>query len=458
MAAIALLGISTLASAQQQMLLPYNNPIFQSTWENPAVRPWFRYSIGLPFLSSIEVGAINNGFMLGDVVTDVDGKWVLKPSLVLEELKKHPTSMEYMEFGVDLLHFRMQWRDYFFWLGIRNVTQQSYTMPKELAILALEGNKPLVGETINLNDMHLDLMNYHEFTLGFSKIMENWTFGVRASFLTGQANLQYAANDASLYISDNTDDLYSHTFNMDARLNTSGMPKDEDGYPSPQSLDPAKFKYVNFSNPGFALAGGVAYKPEKNTELTFSFSDVGMIAWGSDLATYQTNETKYKYDGVHGLNRILYERDLNWNLLETSSVRNAFTLNEEKQKRGEAYRTWLSPKFHLMATYNLARATKAGLSFSSTIHQGHFYPSGTMSITQGISDLFFAQAAVSYNQRSFFNVGASLVFNPGPLQFYVVTDNLLGLIKPSIMTATNVRLGMNIVFGPRYKNTLLTHR
>ena len=61
--------------AQSQMLLPYNDILFQSTWENPAVRPMHRFSVGLPILSSIEVGVINNGFKLSDV-SEKDGEWL----------------------------------------------------------------------------------------------------------------------------------------------------------------------------------------------------------------------------------------------------------------------------------------------------------------------------------------------------------------------------------------------
>ncbi len=454
----SVLALSAAANAQTQMLLPYNNPIFQSTWEQPAVRPWFRFSIGLPVISSIEVGVINNSFALADVTEEKDGNLVLVQNKLLDEIDKHKSGLIYQELGVDLLHFRMQWRDWFFWFGARNVTQQSLTLTKDFLNLVGRGNAHFVGETIDLTKTRLDQVNYHEFSFGFSRLMEKWTFGFRASLLTGQINSHFISKKAEIHVSDG-DDLYAHKFELDGSLYTSSFPKDDEGNISLDGFDAKEFKYVNFNNPGFALAGGVTFKPERNTTLEFSFSDVGMIFWNDSLSTYTPKDAQnYEFRGFSGMKRMLYERHLDWDLLNHDELENHLGLDSVKKVDGESYYTWLSPKFHLIVKYKLARATEAGISFSSIIHQGRFYPSATMTITQGVSDIFFAQAAISYNQRSFLNVGGSLVFNPGPLQFYVVCDNVLGIVNPKLLKATNIRLGMNIILGPRYSNMELTHK
>ena len=103
-------------------------------------------------------------------------------------------------------------------------------------------------------------------------------------------------------------------------------------------------------------------------------------------------------------------------------------------------------------------AGTAGLSAAMTIHEGQVYPSFTASIQQGYSALVSGQLAVSYNQLSFLNVGGALVFSPGAYQFYLISDNLYGMLNPIDLKATNLRIGMNIVIGPLYPNSQLTQK
>ena len=77
------------SQAQTQMLLPYNDLAFQSSWANAAVRPMHRFSIGLPVISSLEAGVINNAFSLRDI-SKGDSKRTWYPSLVVSESENIP--------------------------------------------------------------------------------------------------------------------------------------------------------------------------------------------------------------------------------------------------------------------------------------------------------------------------------------------------------------------------------
>ena len=154
---------------------------------------------------------------------------------------------------------------------------------------------------------------------------------------------------------------------------------------------------------------------------------------------------------------MLNQKRIFWRRL-SNELKENFKLDSAANESAKSFNTWLSPKFHLIGTYTFAKQTSLGLSLDAVIHRSHFYPSVTASVQQGFSNLLLGQLAISYNQRSFLNLGAGLVFCPGPVQFYVVTDNFLGFIKPSRMNATNLRLGINLVFGPLYPNSPLTYR
>lgn len=448
------------AKAQTQLLLPYNDLAFQSSWANAAVRPMHRFSIGVPVLSSIEIGVINNAFSLRSVTERRDGKLHLMPNQVLAQVQKNKLSQEYFEFGLDLFHFRMAWRRWFFWIAMRNQTTQSLVYPNDLVRLAVEGNKWVVGNRFSLNDMRTDLTNYNELTFGASSpIDEDWVVGGRLSLLMGNINAKLEPKNVGFTVLDDPQLRFVHQFDMDGFARTNGIKYDEKGKPSGVDYASAS-TYINPSNPGFALSAAATYTVPKLKELsfTFAFTDLGMIHWGSDPRKAQMANKRSKIMGVNGFKDILFNGELNWNLMKSDKYLKDFHREFDKDAKGESYNTWLSPKFYLMARYNILRQTTAGLSFAATVHQGQFYPSVTASIQQGYSALVSGQFAISYNQRSFLNFGAGVVFTPGPCQFYIIADNLYGAINPIDLKATSVRLGFNIVLGPLYPIDQLTQK
>ena len=100
--------LSGVVHGQSQMVLPYVDQIFQSTWENPAVRPMHRFSIGLPVLSSVEAGLIQNGFALKDVMVPrvrhgkaVAGAYDIDLGKVVAAMGKRESALQYSEASVD---------------------------------------------------------------------------------------------------------------------------------------------------------------------------------------------------------------------------------------------------------------------------------------------------------------------------------------------------------------------
>lgn len=443
--------------AQTQMLLPYNDLAFQSSWANAAVRPMHRFSIGLPVISSIEAGVISNAFSLRDV-SKAGAKRRLYPSLMVSESAKNKLAHEYTEFSLDLLHFRMAWERWFFWFGMRNQTMQSFLYPTELYKLALDGNKWLLGKELNMNDVRMNLTNYTEFSFGASHpVSSDWVVGGRISLLAGNINADLDAKNLSLRVLDEADRRYAHVAHTDAEVRTSGLPYGSNGVPKmPDFKRPGT--YFNLSNPGFALSGAVSYTLPKLKELklTFAFTDLGMIHWGDQTGRAQLEKKLIEFVGAPGFSNILNKSSIDWGFLE--SIKDQVSTKLSQNTKGVSYNTWLSPKFYLMGQYRFARQTEAGLSLAGIVHQGQFYPSVTASIQQGYSALFSGQFAISYNQRSFLNFGTGIVFSPGICQFYLIADNLYGLIRPLDLQATNIRVGFNIVIGPLYPNNQLTQK
>jgi len=60
--------------------------------------------------------------------------------------------------------------------------------------------------------------------------------------------------------------------------------------------------------------------------------------------------------------------------------------------------------------------------------------------------------SLSYIHRSINNIGAGLVLGRSPVQFYAVSDNVLGFIWPQSTKNLNLRFGFNLIFGCREKH------
>lgn len=454
-----LLGLSllmvTAAQAQSQLLLPYNDLLFQATWENAAARPMHRFSVGLPVISSVEAGVINNGFRLKNVSRSADGKLILDLNKMYDAIGKHKFGQQYSELQFDVFHFRMAWRDWFFWAAMRNVTTETFLYDKDFIGLIYEGNAQYVGKKADFSSLGVEIRNYNEITLGVAKHMEKWSFGARLSFLTGLVAMHTDIKEFTLEIEDEQGRLFHHTLVADGAISTSCFPRDAKGMPSTKNINWKERNWFNLKNPGAALGGAVSYRPVKGLNLTLAFSDLGFIDWTDSIGTYKLTNNQKEFDRVvDGVrDKVFKKKDLVF-----YDLKDFLEIDSTATKEGDRFTTWLSPRFHLMGTYEFGYGSRVGASFSGILHQKKFYPSATLTFQQYISTILGLQVSWSYNQRSALNFGAGLVFNPGPVQFYVVTDNFLGAINPKLVRATNVRVGINLVFGPLYPANKLTHR
>lgn len=471
LALVVSLGVGS-AYGQSQMVLPYVDQILQSTWENPAVRPMHRFSIGLPVLSSVEVGFINNGFALRDVMVPrmrdgkpVDGAYDIDLGKIIETMGSRTAALQYAEASVDLLHFRMQWRDWYFWLAGRLNTTQMFGYPRGLFEVLYKGNVAYADAAVHdVDHFGVGLSAYYEFTFGFSQVKEKYAYGARISLLTGQTSVQTMIDKFTYQQEGLRKDekiaMYTMRLVADGALNTACLPQDENGQLSTKDLGSLEYikkaSMPNFKNPGVALALGGSYKVWKELELSLAFSDLGLIDWTDQLKTYSYNKLDVDLTPIYtGVPELLRGKGFSRSQVKLLDLKKFTPDSTAKQTR---YATWLSPKMHFMVTYDLLPQTQVGASFSGLFNPylKAFYPSATVTFQQGYADWIVAQVSYSYNQYSPFNVGAALVLKPGPFQFYVVTDNFLGLLEPKLFRATNVRVGMNIAFGTHYPASRLT--
>ncbi len=431
------IGLAYGASAQSELTLPFLRDVFQSSYINPTVIPEHTFSLGLPGQSSFYTQFISNGFRPGKVY-EMDGTTLqFNRDKFLDELSDK--NILHSGTSVDLFHIRLKIRNGFYWFGARTNVNIDFQYPKEFFELAT-ANVSLIGKNVDLSNLKLDATVYNEFSYGMSLEYNRWIFGGRVSLLQGLANTQFNPKTLNMVV----DTLnFSQTINSDASLNIAGVPMDGDGKPDFDQFSDANYitNYLtSFKNRGFALSAGVTYKMTDRLRFSASFYDLGFIHWKDSVTNYNLKGNS-RFSGIDILSDYLNGKDLDPNTI-VDTILNDFN----RDTLNKAYTTYLNPKFNLSVNYNLFRRTVVSFS-ASGVYNNKLYPAFSVGVQQGLGRFLNIIATMSYNQKTIQNLGFGLVIKPGPVQIYIVTDNIYPLINPNYTTNMNIRIGTNIVFG-----------
>lgn len=421
------------AKAQPEVTLPYMRNVFQATYVNPTIIPEHTFGFGF----SVFGQAISNGFLPKNFLNYRNDTMHVNLNSLLGDM--NDKNLLYVGQNADLFHMRAKILNSYIWFAFRQNATVTLQYPRELFSLAIEGNKPYVGSTLDLSNLNANASVYNEYTFGFLKDFPNWTFGGRISLLQGLANVSF---DPSLLKIDIDTAMYYHTASADGQLRTAGIPKNAAGEPSFDHIDGQWItnKLTGFQNEGLAIAGGVTYKQDERMRISFSFYDIGFITWKDSIQTY-TLKGQTEFKGLDILGDLLAGRDVN-----TDSIFQKIEDDFTRDTIYQSYRTWLNPKFNFTASYDLAKRTTLGVTFAA-FYNKRLYPSVTLGLSQGIGRFFNVVATASVYQRSIPNLGVGLLIKPGPFQIFVVADNLYPAIDPLAFTNANVRVGLNLVFG-----------
>lgn len=451
------LTASLSAVSQSELTLPFMYNVFQSTYLNPAVRSEHSVSIGLPFLSSIQVQFIHNGFVPGSFLK-LDGNTLyVSPNDLDKQLRNR--NMLYANGAIDLFHIKFRIRNWDVWYASRQNHELALFYPKSMFSLFIEGNEQYADASMDLSPLGLNASIYREHTVGAATEWGKWVFGGRLSLMHGLTNAYFNPKKLSISVEG---DMYALNVVSDATLKTSGIPGDSlknadfsqfgdfDGMNVKNLADLREFMKTNytanyftrFRNPGIALSGGASYKFDARTTFTFAFSDLGFISWSDSTKVYSING-KSSFNGLDALGEAMGGAGFSPDSIVDQLLSN-FTTAETL---ADSYRVWLNPKFYLSASYQLAQRTYVGASFYGVVNR-RLYPAFTLGITQGLGRVLNIALSASMNQRTISNVGLGLVLKPGPFQIYLLADNIYApLVDPFTFTNMNFRVGMNLVFG-----------
>ena len=406
--------------AQNDFLIQSSRIIPQSYYSNPALMPQCKIHIGFPGLSSLYAGFGHIGFNANDAISNniSDSVDINKESLLKKLAKNNyiftSVNEELLSFG-----FKVKKRHYFnFSLMTHAAFRFSYS--KDLMRFGLYGNGALLDENLNIGNFHANVNLYNELALGYTyKLDKSWTFGSRLKLLAGMANVNTKRSDISLQTES---EFFDITATSDILINTNGLQYLTDT--NNKEIDPKEF--LNFKNLGVGLDFGAFYELNSEISLGLSVLDLGFINWKSNPMNIKSKErgSSFTFDGftIKEFVNLAKDSSITEDIIDTLIS----TFNVDSTYN--SYNTFLNTQINASAYYKITKRDQLLYVIRAKFYDGGIHPSFHLSYLRKFGNIWHVMAAYSIENRNFTNLGVGSSLKLGPVQFYLLTDNVLGPI------------------------------
>ncbi|WP_418263539.1 DUF5723 family protein [Flavobacterium faecale] len=426
---------------------------------NPGADVSYKFYFGVPLLSGFSTHVGSSGFSAYDLFADngVDFNTKLRDVVFSTTNNDKLVVNEQLE----ILNGGFRVGDWdsptYISFGMYQEFDAIVYVPKDPAILALDGNQNYIGRSFNLGDLKARAEAVSVLHLGFHKnIKENLIFGARGKIYTSGFNATTTRNSGYIYTIPSNTTMYEQVIYSNLQLQTSGISSYIDG--NSQNSDAKSVVKKAFLGPdlGLGLDVGFTYYPKKNIQWTGSILDVGFIGHSKDVKTYNFNGY-YEYEGINP-----DFIDPNNSGSSFSDFQNAISLDTTRT----AYRTWRPVKMNASYQYsfNDGRGT-ADCNCYGNDNNGYQNAVGAqlfmmtsprspmMALTafyqRNIANKLHLKATYTLDSFSYTNIGLGLSGQIGAFNIYLMGDNLLAYRDLAKARSLSFQFGLNFVFKDR---------
>lgn len=431
-----LLVLTSITSFSQKNFTLYNlKGTPQAFYANPSFTPKAKLYISAP-LGMVNLGVTNSAFSFDELLTHnlADSSYTINVKDVVGNLKK--SNFLSVESNIELLGLGYKMKDMYFSFSATNKFQFNLNYPKDLLRLALEGNGSYLGERASLDGLGVNLNSYMEYAFGATKeINDKLTLGGRLKLISGIANINTKKSEIGLYTDAET---FALTIDGSAEIQTANSLFYLD---SNYIFD--KKEIINnsliFANKGIGIDIGGTYKINDKLSINASVLDLGSITWKTNVSNYKSNNINFKFEGVD-VNELISDTSSNPGQNFQDTLTKIFSYDENYEK----YTTFLNTKIYLGANYQLTKQINAGALLFNEFIKGKYRAGFSISMNASLKSWLAASMNYTIYNGSFSNIGLGLSMKGGPMQFYIMSDNVLSLVKPFDARNVHVCLGMSI--------------
>ena len=421
--------------AQGDLLIYSQQDIPQSAYTNPANRFDGKFFIGIPALSSVDL-EYSNRFRYSDLVVKSGDSLLLDFDRLLSDMKEN----NYLSMGarVDLLSFGITLSEKLqVHFNVSEVAAFNFGINRDMVRFIYRGNAAFENRDANFDGLGLNASHYREYGLGASlQLNEKWRLGARAKYLYGMENIYTERMDINFRTDPET---YALRANTNFAIRSSGIDL-------PSAFEESDLEYLSErNNHGFAFDLGAHY--QMNEQLSFSASvvDWGSINW-NDYNMHYFGEGDFTYDGIE-INSFTDPNQELGNETSFDRVLDSLEANLGVEEGKESYRSPLVSRVFIGSSLNIDQFSQLNFLIRNDIFAAKLRPSFSISYSRQLSKLIRLSGAYSSLNHTFDNLGLGITVDPGPIQFYLMTDNAIGLFQPQHARNVHLRFGMNLIFG-----------
>ncbi|MBR5984197.1 MAG: hypothetical protein IK025_10840 [Bacteroidales bacterium] len=461
----ALLLLPFVSKAQQANTLYYMDRVFQSQTVNIAEIPENRIQIGgliIPLVGQLPPAFYfnygNNSFHYNHILHFGEGakkdSLVLDLPLLMKKVRRNTCIRG--EFRLDYFNFSYKTKNNaVITVNLSDRFIYGMTIPKSLFDFFLNGNREymLEGRSHDISKLSFGASAFHELGVGFTtEIREKLSVGGRMKLLFGIADVSTKVSNLEL----STDpDMYFITASADMQIrkSTGLFEYNDDGF-SFSDLGQLTGDLAALGNVGLALDLGARYKITDKIAVSLSVTDLGFINWlqNSQIASAKG---EYTFEGIELGFKENEEGKLSFGIDENrynlEHVMDTIVELFEMDIRDKSYMTWLPSNIYVGATYQFHEKLGFGFLYRGEIYRKTYNQQVTLSVNSNLTHWLSLHASWSLLNNTILNLGAGLSARLGFVTWFIVTDDVIGLVFPQRAKTINMRMGCNLTIGHKKK-------
>jgi len=458
------LATSFLLAQNKQVLYDFTE-IPQALAVNPGMETDFQWFAGVPLLSGISGHAGTNGITVNDIFAD-DGLDINDKvrDLMVNGLTTRDEFSQALQ--VDLFYggFRNPYSDVFYSFGAYLEMDNILYWPQDYAVLAFEGNANQLNRRFNLGDLKTrgSMVAVYHFGIN-KKINKQLTAGARAKLYSGITDYNATNNKGYLENTEGQNNSIATTLSADLQFRNSGFGALRNAE-NQGTLASTFLKRAIFGGDlGLGMDLGFTYRLNERTAITGSVLDLGFIY-------HSGNVYKYNLKGnatVEGIQiNVLQElanlnRDFWQDLVDDLEEFIPFETTNSPYITFRQTRINASIRHGFGKPIGSVEACDCGpgasdsraIKFRNEIGAHVFAinrPRGPQVALTGFYLRRFGRfmalkGTYTVDKFSRTNVGVGLNLQAGPLNFYLMGDNLLSYQNIASSNYASFQLGLNII-------------
>ncbi|MEC7262277.1 MAG: DUF5723 family protein [Bacteroidota bacterium] len=472
---LGLLGSSVLYAQNKELLYDFYE-IPQSLMVNPGVKTSEKWHVGIPVISGLSFQGATSGVTVNDLFANDGIDFTTKvQERVLDAMTRKDDFSTTSQIEGITVGFRGRNRpDDYYSFGMYGETDVIVYWPRDLALLAFEGNGGAnIGRSFDLGDLKLrgEMINVFHFGIN-RKMSESLTVGARAKLYSSIFQFQSIKNSGNFTTTEGQDNIYVTSINANMQLQTAGVRGfydilEEDTGTTKKDIKSLFVDRVLLGgNLGLGFDAGFSYQLTPQTTITGSILDLGFIYNNKDVWNYTLNGST----STEGISVYLPEdidnvdNDLWQELIDDIDAALPHGENQE------SYISFRPVKAYGSIRYDFGEGGNSpfnncgcGVNDQGGGSNRDYYrnsvggqlfmmkrPRGVQAALTGFYQKRFGKTLAlkttyTVDKYSFTNVGLGLNLQAGPVNFYILGDNLLSYSNIADSHYASLQFGFNII-------------